>query len=431
MDKSLRWMALAALSALMAWAATEPAAAGIIIKRSYFSSLAAGNNHTCVLHNLVGSQQVLCWGANLAGQAGTTGGDPNNENSVYAPVVVSGLASTVVQLTAGGDFTCALLSTGRAQCWGWGFEGQLGASGTGSSATPLDVGLAGMTQISAGDDHACALVGSNQDNVMPGVWCWGSNGYGQIDSAQPYTYPIGLTLVPLPMTPISVSAGRHFTCALLQDSIPAPHTPPYCWGENDIYAQLGDGATDSPTGPTPVSLLSLLYTGITLSPAMLGDCAQLTSGAELCWGDNSVGETGNGTYDPSLPPHPVTTPTLLSGATATVMASGVERIANCSVMTYHGTNGLYCWGAVPYFQGNNINGLDSPTLLPALTTGTPTDSVSLPSQIVMGAGHVCAIAEVNNVASHVFCWGNNYYGQVGNGQGGPSGQALAPPVEIL
>src|SRR5260221_134439 len=74
-----------------------------------FSAVTAGIGHNCAL-SIDGS--FFCWGLNVNGQLGngTTG-------TATSPTAVATVL-TFQQISAGDSFTCRLLTTGRAPCWG-------------------------------------------------------------------------------------------------------------------------------------------------------------------------------------------------------------------------------------------------------------------------------------------------------------------------
>ena len=72
------------------------------------------------------------------------------------PVPVSGITNAI-QVAAGLDHTCTLLSGGQVDCWGDNEVGELGNGTTTQSAVPVPVsGITTATQIAAGTYHTCA-----------------------------------------------------------------------------------------------------------------------------------------------------------------------------------------------------------------------------------------------------------------------------------
>ena len=127
------------------------------------TAVAAGGRHTCAVTTTGG---VKCWGENAFGQLGD---GTNNWSNV--PVDVTGLASGVAAVAAGDAHTCAVTTAGGVKCWGDNLYGKLGDGTNTPSSVPVNVsGLAsGVTAIAAGKFHSCALT------TAGGVKCWGSN----------------------------------------------------------------------------------------------------------------------------------------------------------------------------------------------------------------------------------------------------------------
>jgi alpha-tubulin suppressor-like RCC1 family protein len=145
-------------------------------------AIAAEGEFTCAL---LQSGSVECWGNDFAGELGhvvTLSCQNSQVPCSDSPVAVSGVTNATA-ISAQGDFTCALLKGGTVQCWGSNSGDELGntsqttcqTDNSACSVTPVAVGgVAGATAISAGGEHACAVLQTGN------VSCWGYNGSGQL-----------------------------------------------------------------------------------------------------------------------------------------------------------------------------------------------------------------------------------------------------------
>jgi alpha-tubulin suppressor-like RCC1 family protein len=118
---------------------------------------------------------VECWGQNNYGDLG----NGTKEGICYWDLDwgnVSGLSSGVIAISAGYTHACALTSSGGVECWGDNEFGELGNGTTAESDVPVNVsGLAsGVIAISAGGLLTCALTTSGR------VMCWGDNEFGEL-----------------------------------------------------------------------------------------------------------------------------------------------------------------------------------------------------------------------------------------------------------
>jgi alpha-tubulin suppressor-like RCC1 family protein len=237
-------------------------------------AITAGGGHSCAL--LTGGG-VKCWGNNASGQLG----DQTTQNR-NAPVDVNGLTSGVLAVSAGDSHTCALVSGGGVKCWGSNWAGQLGDGTTGDKSAPVEVvGLGGsVVAVSAGGDFTCALLSTGA------VQCWGGNSEGQLgdgtstDSHSPVTVSGNLE-------PISaIESGDFHACALSQGG------GLYCWG-NNTGSQLGNGTFVN--SPFPVAVSGLNSGVLAVRASAAHTCAIAIGGTLKCWGRDIEGQLGQGT----------------------------------------------------------------------------------------------------------------------------------------
>lgn len=149
------------------------------ISQGSMLGLVTGAAHTCVFGPL---GDVYCWGLNYEGQLGD--GTTTNKSS---PVQIAAIGNNVIELAAGDNHTCSRKGDGTLWCWGRRVEGQVGDSCAGANCvkqtSPAQVAALGtsVVQIVARGNHTCAR---KDDGTL---WCWG-DGTGS-PSQVPLTCP--------------------------------------------------------------------------------------------------------------------------------------------------------------------------------------------------------------------------------------------------
>ena len=338
-------------------------------------ALAAGNTHTCALTSSGG---VRCWGDNWRGQLGD--GTIVDHST---PADVTGLTSGVVAISSLHKHTCALTSGGGVKCWGSNIHGELGNNSTVDSPTAVDVvGLSsGVIAISAGGFHTCALTSGG------GVKCWGANWHGEVgDGSTDYRYTPA-DVVGLGSGVIAIAAGKWHTCALLGGG------GMKCWGYN-VQGELGNGTTGM-IQTTPVDVTNLTSGVTAIAAGAMHTCALVSGGGMKCWGDNSEGQLGDGTTIQRLTP---------------VSVSGLQNgVASFTLGTYHtcaltSSGCAKCWGDT--WTAQLGDGTTTPRLTPVDVPGLTSGVTALEA----GDSHTCAI-----VGGRASCWGSNGFGQIGDG----------------
>ena len=200
---------------------------------------------------------------------------------------------------------------------------------------------------------------------------------------------LGLTAVGArasgPPQHLHISAGGFHTCALTSAG------GAKCWGWN-IFGQLGDGTNIDRNRPVHVSGLS---TGVVeVSAGDLHTCALTTVGGVKCWGQNHVGEVGDGTNFNRNAPVDV------SGLTSGVATVSAGNAYTCALST---AGGVTCWG--DNFFGQLGDGTNNNRNVPVDVTGLTSGVAAISA----GNQHTCALT----TAGGVKCWGQNLDGQFG------------------
>jgi alpha-tubulin suppressor-like RCC1 family protein len=356
--------------------------------------VSAGNEHACVMP--AGSGTPKCWGRNTDGELGNgtnTGSDQ--------PVAVSGL-TTAIQVAAGGELdpvtaaelgtTCARRSDGKVQCWGANLYGQLGNEATTNSNVPVTV------RSDDDDDHL-----HNPPHVI--------------------TPPVDLTGA------AAVAVGGRHACALMSDETVR------CWGRN-ADGQLGDGTTDDrhfavtvdtdPAEPEPTDNSPTHFVKLTnvkeITAGARHTCARRGPAGDntvWCWGRNTDGQLGNGTFTGS------TVPVQVSGiggpgGTLIPLAIAAGDFHTCARVRSTITNNTFlrCWGDDTFGQLGNAAAGDSnvPVAPSGLDNPGGGTNIDLVKHVSAGRRNTCAVL----IETSTLCWGDNPSGQLGDGIGSMS-----------
>ena len=234
--------------------------------------LVSGSSYSCAIDN---AGAARCWGSNAYGQIGD--GTMTEHNATD-----SAAAKGVTALAAGYAHACASSDTSGMRCWGWNDYGQVGDGTMTRRWTAVDVsGLAsGIIAVAAGGNHNCSLRA-----IGGGVDCWGRNDFGQLGDGT--THP---TLVPVHVGSLgggvrTLVLGVNHSCALT-----AGHGVK-CWGA-DGDGQLGDGTTTD--RPTPVDVSGLTSGVLAIAAGLYHSCALTSGGGLKCRGNNFNGQLGDG-----------------------------------------------------------------------------------------------------------------------------------------
>lgn len=359
------WRGLAVASTILSLSAPQASEATTIVQ------LAAGFSHICALDS---DGDVWCWGSNVNGQLGD--GTLTNRPT---PQKVDGLQN-IAAIYSSSSHVCAVrANAGGVSCWGSNSEGQVGNGETGFAQTrPARVpGLNRVADMGLGGFHSCAR--RNNGRLL----CWGSNFNGRLGdgTATPRLTP---TVVSgFNRNADQVVAGNAHTCALRRNG------RVFCWGTG-ASGRLGTGDT------APRFLPTLTLVGAVEINALANhSCARRNNQTVFCWGENDAGQIGDGTQTTALTPTRV-----LNAPPAASIAVGSRF--SCLIRPNGRVN---CWG-VNNFGQLGIGTTGAPVLEP-----TRVVQLNNATQVAPGANFACALRENGNVS----CWGDNSFGQLGQG----------------
>lgn len=431
------------------------------------SNSSSGSAFVCAIL----SGQTYCWGRNDSAETGSgvISSTPTYYGTTGNPQVAktdrTNLGTLDSDVTAGGDFACNITNkpTGvgisrynYVYCWGLQTNGRLG-NGYGGSSTALvtipggpatagantgnnnwtqrgvvgDISGGWPTRVESGLNFACSQLSISP--VYPSIYCWGSNGRGQLGTGTPNdgvdrntpTQTWSQSDTNAGINAYGLNAGGANACAILSSN-----NVLLCWGDNG-YNQLGDVGITAGKSPYPRQVRysdnsTFKATDVAIT-SFVGDtghaCAISADGTSAninkvwCWGSDYYGQIGDSLAGGTTT---VKSPKKVSfsgdSTTYTAYDVAVSTYGSCALVKVppSTTKEVYCWGNNT--QGElgrnldpNISGNDQKQV-PGKVYEPFTGFHSLVKSLEGGGRRICAVVGNSN-----YCWGLNHQGQIGDG----------------
>jgi alpha-tubulin suppressor-like RCC1 family protein len=385
------------------------------------TAIAGGAIHVIALKS---DSTAWAWGRNDYGALG----DGSTTNSAI-PVQVKGPSGVgflrdIIAIDGGGLFTAALKSDGTVWTWGLNNYGELGVGDTISRTTPVQVlgpdGIGyfnGVNAIKCGAGYSIAL---KSDST---VWTWGANltgtlGVGDFINRTTPVQVLGPGGIGFLTDVIAIAGGTFHAVALKSDGTV------WAWGSNG-NGELGDGTFIG--RQTPVQVFGSGGVGFLTNVTAIeggGDytIALKVDGTVYTCGNNNYGQLGDGTHSSRRWPVQVV------GSDSVGVLTDIISIASGGQHTIalKADSTIWTWG-------RNYDGELGYGIIDTVGFGS-----SVPVHVV-GPGGIGFLSNIIKIAGgnwsgyggttialkadgSVWVWGNNGYGQFGNGTiGGSSG----------
>ncbi len=166
----------------------------------------------------------------------------------------------------------------------------------------------------------------------------------------------------------------------------------------------------TPTPPAASSRAAALAAGNAHS-------CDLRDGRAYCWGENDDGQLGDGTTTDSSVPVAVDTSGALAGKTLTqISAGGGGGLDTCALDT---AGAAYCWGSG--FDGALGDGTTADSSVPVAVDTSGALHGKTITQVSTGSSGGCVL----DAAGAAYCWGDNDYGELGDGSSASSDVPVA------
>ena len=234
--------------------------------------------------------------------------------------------------------------------------------------------------------HTCVIAGSSRNKI----YCWGDNSYNQVsgDADASYSqYAVEASArFPLFTSVIELAVGDTHTCALVGSSGSLSDRKVYCWGDNRL-GQLGDGRSNLNNRKCKIPgniWLGEVHTPKNVKPdhADFNEAGRPLARVEKIY----AGKTH----------------------TCAVTNTGTSTRPN---------RHFYCWGDNRYNQVSGDVTADYSQYAVPVSSRVGFRSDSRTVELALGDTHTCVLAGRHSAREGtVQCWGDNRRGQLGDGR---------------
>lgn len=346
---------------------------------------------------------IYSWGNNSGGQLGN-----NTTNTVAVGIgsVSGGRSFSSVITSLDGTMALAIeASTGNAYAWGNNFYGGLGNNSTVYASSPVSVvGGRSFRQIFVGGG-ASIYTAYAIEGSTGNAYCWGYGNNGQLGNGAGANSS----------SPTSVLGGRSFTRIFALSStafgIEGSTGNLYAWGQNNI-GQLGNGTTTNSNSPVAVYAADTLVAK-SFRQVTAGYAIEASTGNLFSWGSNTYGQLGNNSTNPGI-----------FGIGSVFTSKSFSQVSADTINTFFvtaleaSTGYAYSWGQNTYGQLGNSS----------------TTNASSPVSVIGGRSFKTVTASyginwaIEGSTGRMYSWGFNNQGQLGNNT---SGVSVSSPVSVV
>lgn len=328
-----------------------------------------------------------------------------------SPLVV--VAACYLNTIAGGTRDTVVVDpNGKVFAWGENTFGQLGNGTNTSSSIPVAVSTStGLPPVA---EVSAGFFNTVARTTAGDVWAWGSNSSGGLGNP---AFPSGSNV------PVQVQgAGGSGNLAGVSDvtvgavafaaAVKAADGSVWTWGYNGD-GELGNGTTTN--SPTPVQVkgpggVGFLTGVVKVAAGERTIVALKADGTVWAWGSNAGDVLGNNDAAVTM----VTTPVQVVGLNGVGFLSGIAAIGMHSfhALAVASDGTVFAWGNDPYGQlGNGFTPPGGPFSIPSPVVVSTISGLTNKLSLATGGEHSLAADPGSGKA---WGWGWNVYGQVGD-----------------